>query len=59
MLIPRQSYHNDYVYSDGRVALSDGDGTTFITQVPVVCLLLLGIHPLDGLGVIWEPPRLW
>jgi hypothetical protein len=24
-----------------------------------VCSLLMGIHPLDGLGVLWEPPRLW
>jgi hypothetical protein len=24
-----------------------------------VCLLLLGIHPLDGLGVVRESPRLW
>jgi hypothetical protein len=24
-----------------------------------VCLLLLGICPLDGLGVVQESPRLW
>jgi hypothetical protein len=24
-----------------------------------VCLLLLGTYPLDGLGVLREPPRLW
>jgi hypothetical protein len=24
-----------------------------------MCSLLLVIRPLDGLGVLWEPPRLW
>jgi hypothetical protein len=33
VLIPCQSYHDDYVCPDGRVAMSDGDGMTFSTQV--------------------------
>jgi hypothetical protein len=36
VLIPCQSYHDDYVCLRGRVAMSDGDGTTFNTQVPTV-----------------------
>jgi hypothetical protein len=32
-LIPCQSYHDDYAYPVGRVAMSVDDGTTFSTQV--------------------------
>jgi hypothetical protein len=31
VLILHQSYHGDYAYLGGRVAVSDGDGTTFST----------------------------
>jgi hypothetical protein len=36
MLIPRQSYHNDYAYPSGRISMLDGDGMTSNTQVPAV-----------------------
>jgi hypothetical protein len=36
MLIYCQSYYNDYTCFCDRVAMSDDDGTTFSTQVPVV-----------------------
>jgi hypothetical protein len=36
MLIQYQSYHDDYASPHGRVAISDGDGMTSITQVLVV-----------------------
>jgi hypothetical protein len=35
-LIRCQSYHDDYAYSCGRVAMSGGDGMDFSTQVPAV-----------------------
>jgi hypothetical protein len=36
MLILRQSYHGDYAYPCGRVAMLDDDGMTSSTQVPTV-----------------------
>jgi hypothetical protein len=36
VLTPRQSYHSDYAYLGGRVAMSDDDGMAFNTQVPAV-----------------------
>jgi hypothetical protein len=36
VLIPCQSYHYDYVYPNGRVAVLDGDGMTFSNRVPAV-----------------------
>jgi hypothetical protein len=34
VLILHQSYHGDYAYPGGRVAISNDDGMTFDTQVP-------------------------
>jgi hypothetical protein len=34
VLIQRQSYHDDYECSFGRVAMSGGDGMDFSTRVP-------------------------
>jgi hypothetical protein len=34
MLIERESYHDDYTCSFGRVAMSGGDWTNFSTRVP-------------------------
>jgi hypothetical protein len=36
VLIPHQSYHDDYVYPSDRVVVSDGDGMPFSTRVPAV-----------------------
>jgi hypothetical protein len=36
VLITHQSYHGDYVYPCGGVAMSDGDETVSSTQVPAV-----------------------
>jgi hypothetical protein len=36
VLIPCQSYHDDYACPDGRVAMLDGDRMTFSTQVHAV-----------------------
>jgi hypothetical protein len=36
VLIQCQSYYGDYACPYGRVAMSDGDGTTSSTQVPAV-----------------------
>jgi hypothetical protein len=36
MLTSCQNYHDDYAYPGGRVAMSDGDGMAFNTQVLVV-----------------------
>jgi hypothetical protein len=36
VLIPCQSYHGDYAYPCGRVAMSDSDRTAFSTQLLVV-----------------------
>jgi hypothetical protein len=36
VLIPHQSYHDDYVYPSDRVVVSDGDGMSFSTRVPAV-----------------------
>jgi hypothetical protein len=35
MLIQCQSYHDDYVYTIGRVAMSDSDEIDSYTRVPV------------------------
>jgi hypothetical protein len=36
VLIPRQSYHGDFVYLGSRVVVSDSDDMSFCTQVLVV-----------------------
>jgi hypothetical protein len=36
VLIPCQSYHGDYAYPCGRVAMSNNDGMTSSTQEPIV-----------------------
>jgi hypothetical protein len=36
MLILCQSYHDDYAYTCGRVAMSDSDGIASSTQVPTI-----------------------
>jgi hypothetical protein len=36
VLILHQSYHGDYVYPCGRVAMSDGDATASNTKVPTI-----------------------
>jgi hypothetical protein len=42
VLILCQSYHDDYVYPDGRVVVSDGDGMAFSTQVSAIrCMWVL------------------